>query len=89
MAAQRVTESSFSFWANILDGQGDPTLTFALATETGKPISLIIRDRDSLAPLATFQVEMGAATQMGQALMLADAMKMKEEQDRMSGDGGL
>lgn len=89
MAAQRVTESSLSYWANILDGQGNPTLTFAVETETGRPVTLVIRDRESLSPLATFQVEVGACTQLGQALMLADTMKMKEMQDYFSGEGGL
>jgi hypothetical protein len=62
-------------------------LTIAVETETGKPVVMTIRDRESLETLAKVILPSpGATTQIGQALMLADAMKMQEASDRLSGD---
>jgi hypothetical protein len=72
------------FWGNILDGQGNPTLTIAVETETGKPVRAIIRNRETLEPMATFIVPPSVASSIGQALMLASTMKQSEIQQSLT-----
>ena len=74
----RANNSSLSFWTGVDDGQNNPSLTVGVETETGKPVALLIRDRESLEVLARVHVPQGAAMGIGQALMLADSLKVDE-----------
>lgn len=74
-----------TFWTNILDGTGAESLRLTVETETGKPLKVIIQDRESLDTLAVFQLPGMAAQSIGQALMLGASMC----QSSMQRDNGL
>lgn len=67
------------FWANVLDGENEPRFSLAVETETGKPIALVARDRETLEPLMRLHIPPAAASSIGQALMLGSSMKAAEQ----------
>lgn len=74
------------YWTNVQAGpNGEENLRFTVETATGEPVVLIIQDGQTLDTLVRLIIPGLGATDLGQALSMAGAMRLTEE---MGGLGG-
>ena len=79
--------TSLGFWSNVGDFREKENLVLMVECETGKPITITVRERESRETVLVMTFPPDCASNIGQALMLASTIKSGEEAEAAHGDG--